>query len=403
MNSALLFACAGCACAVIFFRAAGLRVYEFYFALAASILVSVFAFLNMPAPAALCTALFCGAAFIYYSLPRGNDAGFVKHASAAAAVVLLAFLLSGCGNGPVIMPVIKEEIRLGFVPSALAVSSKDELYIGNERAAHVVVYNYREKKEIKKIRCGNAPSDIVISGDMVYITGRLDNTLTVYNSLTGESSVINVQGRSPSAVAVSGDRLKAYTANSGGSSVSVIDLEAGKAAGTIETGRWPSDVLLSPDGRKLYVACKYTNTIQVIDAERQRNLFTKIETGVSPVKLLQLNKRIVAVIHEWEYSFNNKSSMILFDTENYTVVSSIVTDGGIFDGALSKSKKYIYLSVPLKDRVIFIDAAGKDKKAEIFIKNSTPKALALSKNGQLLFAASQGSKRITVIKVNDLI
>lgn len=403
MSSVLLFICVGCICAVVFFRSAGLRVHEFYFVLAAVILAVLCAFMNMPVVAAVCVTAFCGAAFACYLFSGKNDAGLARNASVAAVSVVLAFMLAGCSAGPVIMPAIKEEIKLGFIPSALAVSNKGELYIGNERASHVVVYDYRGKEEIKKIPCGNHPSDIAINGDMVYITGRMDNTLTVYNSLTGESAVIKVQGRSPSAVAVSGDGLKAYTANSGSNTVSVIDLKEGRVTGTIETGKWPSDVLLSPDGRKLYVACKYTNTIQVIDTEKQRILFTEVETGVSPVRLLQLNKRVVAVIHEWEYSFNNKSSMIFFDTENYTVISSIVTDGGIFGGALSKTRDYIYLSVPLKDKVIFIDVAGKEKKAEIFMKNSTPKALAVSKNGQLLFAASQGSRRITVIKVNGLI
>ena len=389
-------------CAGLYFRIKSMENHELYAFSGAALTAAVLCISGLPPQKWIFSIAFTGAAFsVYYFSPL--RAALKRYTAAACVIIIISFILTGCSSAPVFMPAIKEEIKLTFTPSCIAVSAKDELYIGAENSGFVSVYSLREQKEIKKIKCGRYPSDIVIKGDMIYITGKLDDTLTAYNAVTGESSVMKVQGKTPLAVAVNPEQARAYTANSGSSNVSIIDLEQLSVIGKVDTGKWPSDVLLSSEGDKLYTACKYTNTIQVIDALKGKNLFTKIETGVSPVKLLPFGRRLVAVIHEWEYAFNHKSSVIFFDTESYTVMSSIITDGGIFDAAASKSRKYIYLSVPLKDKIIFVDAVKKIKTAEIYIKNSLPKALAVSRNGALLFAASQGSKRITVIKVNDLI
>ena len=289
-------------CVSLYFRIKSLEPHELYGFAVSAILASVLLVLILPPPQWIFSLAFTGAAFSYYFFSRKPGSSALQ-AGAVCAIITVSFLLSGCSSRPNVLPVIKEEIKLGFTPTALAVSARDELYIGAENRSFVSVYGLREKKELKKISCGRSPSDIVIKGDMVYITGKLDETLTVYNSVTGGTYTLKVQGRTPLSVAVNPEQTRAYTANSGGSNVSIIDLEKREVAGKVETGKWPSDVLLSSDGKKLYAACKYTNTIQVIDPEKGKNLFTKIETGVSPLKLLPFGRRLVAVIHEWVHQY----------------------------------------------------------------------------------------------------
>lgn len=68
-----------------------------------------------------------------------------------------------------------------------------------------------------------------------------------------------------------------------------------------------------------------------------------MQTGISPTRILPLNNKELVILNEWEYVFNLKSTIIIFDRADYKVNNSIKVDGGIFDGVVSKSKKYIYV------------------------------------------------------------
>ena len=78
-------------------------------------------------------------------------------------------------------------------------------------------------------------------------------------------------------------------------------------------------------------------------------------------------------------------------------------DGGIYDGILSKSKKYLYVSVPLKDKLIFIDIQKRLKVHEILFENDTPKWIDVSKDGKTLFITGQHTKKLIMYEINGLI
>jgi YVTN family beta-propeller protein len=68
-------------------------------------------------------------------------------------------------------------------------------------------------------------------------------------------------------VAVALDGTRAFVANIGSGSVSVIDLEKGIATRTIETGAGAEGVTASVDGKEIWVTNRSADTVSVIDAE----------------------------------------------------------------------------------------------------------------------------------------
>ncbi len=68
-------------------------------------------------------------------------------------------------------------------------------------------------------------------------------------------------------VAVALDGTRAFVANIGSGSVSVIDLEKGIATRTIETGAGAEGVAASVDGKEIWVTNRSADTVSVIDAE----------------------------------------------------------------------------------------------------------------------------------------
>lgn len=69
---------------------------------------------------------------------------------------------------------------------------------------------------------------------------------------------------------------------------------------------------------------------------------------------------------------------------------------------LSKSKKYLFISVPLKDRVVFMDIKKRCRVHKLIFKDDIPKYLALSKDGSTLYVSAQQSKKLYVVSLNDL-
>ncbi|MGK2857880.1 MAG: cytochrome D1 domain-containing protein [Thermoanaerobaculia bacterium] len=68
-------------------------------------------------------------------------------------------------------------------------------------------------------------------------------------------------------VAVSRDRKRAFVANIGSGSVTVIDLVAGKKLRDVVTGKGAEGIAVSPDGKELWVGNRESDTISIVDPE----------------------------------------------------------------------------------------------------------------------------------------
>ncbi len=82
-------------------------------------------------------------------------------------------------------------------------------------------------------------------------------------------------------VALGGRR--AFVANIGSGSVSVIDLEKGVVARTIETGAGAEGISASVDGTEIWVTNRSADTVSVIDAE-SLEILTQIPCASFPIR-----------------------------------------------------------------------------------------------------------------------
>jgi YVTN family beta-propeller protein len=245
--------------------------------------------------------------------------------------------------------------------------------------------------------------DILIDGKFLYTANKASDDITVYDMETKQKKDIKSGGAGPVALSIYPEKKKLYAANITSSNVSVIDLNALTVEAKIETGKWPSYLYLAPDKKYLYVTCQYTNTIELIDTEKERNVLVTIPVGTSPVSIIPIGGKNLAIVHEWEYAFNNQSNIVIINRANYSVVKSILIDGGVYSGEMSKSKRYMFLTVPAKDKIIFMDIKNGEKVFEIQFKDDFPKWLALSPNGKTLYISAQHAQKIIIVKTNGLI
>lgn len=356
-------------------------------------------------PAVSFTVFMAGIMYCLYFLAAGTDKIRIsKKEYYITAVILILSLVffQGCAGKPE-MPAIKGEIKLDFTPGELYVSQDDELIVGSQTGTSVKVFG-SDLKEKYSFQAGAYPCDIIKQDKKIITADRLSGTVTFFDTAAKEGYSVSTGGQYPSAVAYDAKKGLIYASNMGSSAVSVIDAAQKKVTGRIESGRWPSALYLSPDGRYLYIACKYTNTIEVAETEKRQIVFTRAQTGTSPVALLLLNKRELAVVNEWEYSYNGKGSVTVFDMEKYRITDSMIVPGGPFGGAVSRSKRHIFLSVPLKDEVVSVNVKTGETEYSVKLKpGSLPGSIAVSRDGRRLYAASRTEDKIIVIQVNGLI
>ncbi len=88
-------------------------------------------------------------------------------------------------------------------------------------------------------------------------------------------------GASPRSVAVTPDGARAYVANNGGASVSVIATATNTVIATVAVGAGPVGVAVTPDGARAYVANYGANTVSVISTATNTVIAT-VAVGAGP-------------------------------------------------------------------------------------------------------------------------
>jgi len=86
-------------------------------------------------------------------------------------------------------------------------------------------------------------------------------------------------------VAVTPDGSRAFTANIGSGTVSVLDLAAGRKLRDIAVGGRPEGIALTPDGRELWVGDLEGARVQAFDAQSFERL-AEVATGAVPIRVL---------------------------------------------------------------------------------------------------------------------
>jgi len=196
--------------------------------------------------------------------------------------------------------------------------------------------------------------------------------------------------------------LRAYVANTGSDSVSVIDLTTGTSIGLpISVGREPSALAVSPDQRRVYVANSGTNTVSVIDAESNTVITTiRLRRSARATGLaLSLDGSRLFVTN------GRGDTVFIVDTEtNNTIGLPIRVDGGPSGLVWTDNPEpRLYISTPERRGVTSVDFSGLTTRR--FIETGpNPAGMALSLDGGTVYVADVDESKVSVISTasNDV-
>ncbi|MEO3760658.1 Ig-like domain-containing protein [Mycobacterium sp. B14F4] len=240
-------------------------------------------------------------------------------------------------------------------------------------------------------------------------------------------------GSSPTVVTVSPDGARAYVANPGGGTVSVVNTATNGVIHTITVGGNPNGLALSPDGTRLYVPNTTNGTLSVYDTSSYNRvgvvggMYNPAAIAVNPAGtrayVANWGTNLVSVVNTTNNTLvtnislnayvgglavspdgtrvyvanNNANSVSVIDTATNTVIGTPIPVGySPYDVAFSPDGTRAYVLNSNGNSVSVIDTATRVVTATITV--GSPQGLTLSPDGSLLYVSRRGgSNSVTVI------
>ena len=214
----------------------------------------------------------------------------------------------------------------GRMPHEIAVSP-------DGRQAAVVAYGgrtvdvfdvaTRAKLRTIDLSPNEGPHGIVwLSDGRLVVTTERSRSVAVVDTARGDRLTSIPTGQEGThMVAVSPDGRRAFTANIGSGTVSVLDLQAGRKLSDIRVGGRPEGIALTPDGRTLWVGDLEGARVQAYDAQTLERL-AELRTGDVPIRV------IASPDGRWIVTSNlGDGSLTVIDAAQRRVARTIVASG----------------------------------------------------------------------------
>jgi YVTN family beta-propeller protein len=206
--------------------------------------------------------------------------------------------------------VVTPDHRLAYVTDYGVDSYTDKSQGGN--TISIVDLVTRKKAGIIDLKQFHRPHGIVMDrrGKLVVTCDFPAAILTVDPERREVIQNVEIGQSLPHMVALSADGEKAYSANSGSGTVSVIDLPKGKLTKNLQIGGEPQGFAVSPDGRRVFATNRSGNAVVVIDTTKDE-VVGRIQIPGQPVRLhLTADGRLLLV------SLIESGEVAVVDTES---------------------------------------------------------------------------------------
>ena len=200
------------------------------------------------------------------------------------------------------------------------------------------------------------------SNHHVYVVNKSADSISILNAATLEVGHTVAVGGNPHELAIAPDGSKAYVANAGGNSISVVDLETYTETKKIASPdlSFPHGIVFTPDSRYALVTSERAQKIVVIDVAADEAI-RSIDTDQGGTHMAAIDRA-----GEWAYFTNRESNTVSFmDIENFRIVANVAVGPGAEGFALSPDESEIWVSNRNAASVSVVDVAQRQVVATI--------------------------------------
>lgn len=208
-------------------------------------------------------------------------------------------------------------------------------------------------------------------GKRVAVTVEANKALIVVNVESGEiEQAVETDSEVSHMVALGADEKRAYVANIGSGSVTVIDLEAGERIANVPTGEGAEGICVTPDGRHVWVTNRGEDTVSILDADTLEIIKT-VPSASFPIRAKATPDG------KWVLVTNARSDEL-----------------AVFDAATMEEHKRIKMEIPSED------ASGR-LFGDQFGQSSVPIGVLIAPDGTRAFVAHANSDVISVVDLES--
>ena len=189
---------------------------------------------------------------------------------------------------------------------------------------------------------GTAPLALAVTpnGARVYIANSGNSTVGVLNTTTNTitTTITLAAGTAPRGIAITPDGAKAYVTNNSNNTVSVIDTGTNTITATISGLSAPQGIAITPNGTRAYVTNSGTNEVSVIDTTN--NTITATITDFSAPQGIAITPN-----GAYAYVTNNVANTVsVINTTSNTITATITDMDQPIGVAISTNGSYAYVS-----------------------------------------------------------
>ena len=316
-----------------------------------------------------------------------------------------------------------------------------------EGTNELAIINAHTGKITGRVPVGRVPKGLWLTGRTAFVANSWSDTVSVVDTATLQVTRTLKTGFEPNAVVADQSAATVYTANRIGNDISVIDLASGVETRRLAAGRGASYLTPTPDGRSLYCTHIYPNIgrhrappdseITVVDTEyqtvRQRQPLANV-AGVFHVAFsadgrlglaCQLRPKNLIPLAHVEHGSVFGDSLTLFGEDVGEPVQVLIDEleryyTMPFAVVIAPDKSTAYISttgansvtvIDIKRLLDFVHAASPRQRSALandlsasahFVTaripvGRSPKGIALSPDGSLLYVANRLDDTVSVI------
>ncbi|MDQ3077704.1 MAG: YncE family protein [Pseudomonadota bacterium] len=274
------------------------------------------------------------------------------------------------------------------------------LLVGNKGEDTLSFVDLASGKELGRSATGKAPHEIAVSPDgrIAAVVAYGGKTVDLFNIASRKKlKTIDLSPNAgPHGIVWLGDgRLVVTTERS--QSLAIVDPQAGKVSATIKTDQQGTHmVAVTRDGARAYTANIGAGTVSVIDLAAKAKL-RDVAVGGKPEGIaLSVDEKTL-----WVADLDGKR-VLAFDTVSFARLAAVPTGAVPIRVAASPDGKWIVTSNVMGGSLTVIDAASRVKVREVVV-SGLPQAgqvtILFSPDGSRLYAAETGSDQVAEVEL----
>jgi len=235
-------------------------------------------------------------------------------------------------------------------------------------------------------------SATAVAAGFAYIANSGDSTVSVVNMVTNKIAGTIPVGSQPYGIVLSGDGSRAYVSNRGSGNVSVINTQTNKVIAVVNVGSGPAGLSLIPDGSNLFVANENDNTVSEV------NTATNTEQAVLPVGLAPVNTFVTPDGSTVYVANSGSNDVSVISAASVSVVNKIPVGQQPSGMAISPDGSQLYVANTGSNTISVINTQTNTAAGSITVSASIgPTAMAINSDGSLLYVTNAVSGTVSVI------